>query len=104
MRFLKTRLIRLIPDVRVFLDVDDLTEGFGAESVLECSSVLIFVSEGYFQSKDCVRELLVAALAKKEMITVLELDVNRWKSSRTSPLAASAAGCFQRRNHEALVS
>lgn len=91
MRFLKTRLIRLIPDVRVFLDVDDLTEGFGAESVLECSSVLIFVSEGYFESKNCVRELLVAALAKKEMITVLELDVNRWKtlknvSSRGSSL------------------
>ena len=63
---------------------DDLTEGFGAEAVLDCASVLVFVSEGYFESKNCMRELLVASQAKKELITVLELDVNRWKTLKKS--------------------
>jgi hypothetical protein len=90
MRFLKTRLLTMVPDARIFLDVDDLVEGFGAEAVLDCASVLIFVSEGYFESKNCVRELLVAAQARKEMITVLELDVNRWKTVQKAPTRNTA--------------
>ena len=35
MRILKQRLMELIPELRIFLDVDDLREGRGAESVDE---------------------------------------------------------------------
>ena len=33
-------------------DVDDLTEGFGADSVDKSQYCLVFVSEGYFASKN----------------------------------------------------
>ena len=80
MRFVKTRMLTLIPDAKVFLDVDDLTEGFGAEAVLESVQVLVFVSDGYFGSKNCMRELLMAVLHRRELITVMELDLNLWMS------------------------
>ena len=54
---IKQRLREMLPDVHTFLDVDDLTEGFGAEFVDVSSLTLIFCSKGYFVSKNCMREV-----------------------------------------------
>lgn len=91
----------MIPDVRVFLDVDDLAEGRGAEYVDASEVVLIFVSTGYFRSQNvratsplhesvsctrlathggragcvqCMRELLRAVFRQKTKITLVESE------------------------------
>ena len=38
------------------------------------STVLIYCSRGYFQSKNCLRELRSAVRMEKSLITLLELD------------------------------
>ena len=65
MRIVKQRLVEMLPDARVFLDVDDLKEGRGAEYVDVSGLTLIFVSDGYFSSVNCLRELLRAAVTRK---------------------------------------
>ena len=68
MRLLKVKLSSLMPSLRVFLDVDDLKEGRGMEGI-DCSHVvLVFCTDGYFRSPNCMRELLRASLAKKPII------------------------------------
>jgi hypothetical protein len=43
--------------VSVFLDVDDLEDIGALEEYIEKSqSIMIFVSKGYFLSKNCLRE------------------------------------------------
>ena len=74
MRIVKQRLLEQIPDLAVFLDVDDLHEGRGAEYVLSSEHILIFLSQGYFQSPNCMRELLCAVFEGKPLITLLEPD------------------------------
>lgn len=49
-RILKLRLKEVVPDATVFLDVDDLKEGKGAEAVDASSSIIVFCSAGYFTS------------------------------------------------------
>ena len=60
MRVVKQRLLEMLPDASIFLDVDDLAEGKGAEYVDVSSMSLVFCSAGYFQSPNCMRELLRA--------------------------------------------
>lgn len=48
MRITKERLRYLVPDLKVFLDVDDLYEGRGAEYVDKSQLVCVFCSDGYF--------------------------------------------------------
>ena len=68
-------MIEKIPSARVFLDVDDMLEGNG-ESYLNLSmQVLVFASAGYFESQNCMRELLRAYLTKKPIIVVLDSEV-----------------------------
>lgn len=49
MRITKQRLLEMVPDLSVFLDVDDLKEGKGAEYVDASDVILIFVSSGYLK-------------------------------------------------------
>lgn len=72
MRIVKLRLREMIPEIRVFLDVDDLKEGKGAEYVDASLVTLVFVSSGYFMSQNCMRELLRAVARDKHMVTLLE--------------------------------
>jgi hypothetical protein len=65
----------MLPNALVFLDVDDLAEGKGAEYVDVSSLTLIFCSQGYFESANCVRELLRAAVTGKPLVTLLEPEV-----------------------------
>ena len=93
MRQTKDRLLELIPKVKVFLDVYDLTEGRGAESVDLSEHILVMISEGYFTSKNCTRELLRAVWDEKPIITMLESD--RKKGAMT--YERSACSCRRSR-------
>ena len=54
MRVVKQRLIEMLPELSVFLDVDDLNEGKGAEFVDASHTIVVFCSEGYFRSANCM--------------------------------------------------
>jgi len=72
MRIVKQRLREMTPDASVFLDVDDLKDGKGAEYVDVSVVVLIFASRGYFQSPNCMREILRAVVKRKPILAMLE--------------------------------
>ena len=98
MRILKQRLIAMMPEIRVFLDVDDLKHGRGGEDIDRSNVVLVFVSSGYFASQNCMRELLRAVATGKSIITVCETSVNKGALSRGEVLSALQAA--DRRYHE----
>jgi len=77
MRLTKTRLLGMVPDLVVFLDVDDLEEGRGQEYVDRSETVLIFVSDGYFVSVNCMREFLRAVFDGKPLCALLESEKNK---------------------------
>jgi len=67
-----------LPDVRIFLDVDDLDDIGALERYIgESSVVLIFLSRGYFTSTNCLREVREAMNARKPVVLVLEGDVTK---------------------------
>ena len=74
---IKKELHVLVPSLRVFLDVDDL-DNFSAEtlqaSVRDSGVVLIFLSRGYFASKNCAIEYKEAMAKKKPLMLVHESD------------------------------
>ena len=82
MRIVKGRMNEMLPDVKVFLDVDGLSEGKGANFVDRSAVILIFISDGFFESKNCMRELLRAVHTGKSIITLLESDGSRGAVSR----------------------
>ena len=43
-----------MPGLQLFLDLDDLKQGTGAEQVLHSQALLVFVSAGYFGSINCM--------------------------------------------------
>ena len=56
---IKRQLQLLLPGVRVFLDVDHLEEIGDLEGyITRSSTVLVYCSKYYFQSKNCLRELV----------------------------------------------
>ena len=72
MRIVKQRLREMLPDVVPFLDVDDLKEGKGAEYVDASAVSLILCSGGYFQSPNCMREILRGVVTCKPIVALLE--------------------------------
>ncbi len=58
-------------------DVDDLTEGKGAEFVDRSELILIFISAGYFASPNCLRELLRALFDKKPILALTEPEAKK---------------------------
>ena len=75
MRVVKQRLREMVPELRVFLDVDDLKEIGDLEMHVERShTVLVFCSHGYADSKNCVRELRHATAKRKPLIALLEVE------------------------------
>ena len=77
MRVVKQRLLEMVPNLHVFLDVDDLKEGRGAADVDKSNVVLIFASDGYFSSPNCMRELLRATFNGKPVVPLLEPELNK---------------------------
>lgn len=53
-------------------DVDDLKEGKGAEYVDASMVTLIFCSAGYFNSANCMREVIRAVVTGKPIVALLE--------------------------------
>jgi len=75
MRILKQRLLEMLPDISVFLDIDDLVDITKLEEEIDRSAaVLIFCTNGYFQSKNCMRELVYTVATGKPIITLFESD------------------------------
>ena len=72
MRIVKQKLLEMMPDLSIFLDVDDLKKGAGGEYVDRSSCILVFCTERYLKSRACARELFKAVLAHKPIIMVLE--------------------------------
>ena len=105
MRIIKHRLVEMIPDLRVFLDVDgeisgssppmpfhslvsltlrgvpscsDLEEIGHLEGYIDGTSVvLVYCSEGYFTSKNCMRELVGATVKQKPLIALTDPETKK---------------------------
>lgn len=82
MRVLKQRLLETLPDVSIFLDIDDMEEGVGKEYLDKSSICLVFCTAGYFESKNCMRELLRAVLKRVKIITVMEPEAIHGKMTK----------------------
>jgi hypothetical protein len=68
----------LVPEIKIWLDVDNLDDvGKLEEAVTTAGNFLIFLSKGYFASKNCRRELYAARAADKPMIAIQEADKNK---------------------------
>ena len=76
MRIVKARLIDMMPEANIFLDVDDLQrkKGKGAELVDGSQVFLLFCSQGFFTSINCMREVLRGVLREKPFLILLEPD------------------------------
>jgi hypothetical protein len=107
MRIVKQRLREMIPDVSVFLvrqprsnprphgfhsalladswvrlplaqDVDDLAEIGDLEGYIDRSEIiLVYCSHGYFQSKNCMRELVASTRKLKTIIALVDPDASK---------------------------
>jgi hypothetical protein len=68
---IKRQLCLLLPGASVFLDVDDLEDIGMLEEYIEASGVvMIFVSQGYFKSANCLREVR-SALSKDKPLSLV---------------------------------
>jgi len=74
MRVVKERLVEMIPDLHVFLDVDDLTEGNIEGYIEPTTTILVYCTKGYFTSKNCIRELVASTAMRKPIIPLIDLD------------------------------
>ena len=83
MRVVKQRLVELLPEVKVFLDVDNLEEGAGAEYIDRSEFILAFCTKRYFTSRACARELFRAVLQGKPIIAMLEPERSADKGGLT---------------------
>jgi hypothetical protein len=72
-KLIKQRCREICPSLRVFLDVDDLVSGYGAEIVDKSRSILIFAMPVFFDKINCVREL-VRAIVRNKQVTLLLPD------------------------------
>ena len=75
MRILKQRLLEMVPDLQIFLDLDDLKVGRGDTYVACSQQMLVFLSAGYLDSPNCVRELYTALRCGLPLIVMLEPDL-----------------------------
>ena len=74
-RVLRQRLQMVVPGLRVWLDVEDLTDISALEEAVDASwTLLILVTAGYFQSKNCMRELVRCVETGTPRIAVVERE------------------------------
>mmetsp|Transcript_78334 Transcript_78334/g.155678 ORF Transcript_78334/g.155678 Transcript_78334/m.155678 type:complete len:737 (-) Transcript_78334:352-2562(-) len=73
MRVIKTRLLEMIPDLRIFLDVDNLGSGTLNSAHIDISAtVLCFCTPRFFTSGPCAQELVRAVVQGKALFSLLE--------------------------------
>ena len=91
---IKRQLCLLLPGVSIFLDVDDLEEISALERYIdETCVVLIFLSKGYFRSKNCLREVVESCKKQKPLVLVWEPD----SAKGGAPIEALRAELYTRR-------
>ena len=72
---IKRQICALLPTARVFLDVDDLVEIGDLENYVRSTScMLLFLSKGYFKSRNCLREIRSTVVEEKPFVLVHERD------------------------------
>ena len=80
-RIIKERLLETFPpsSLEIFLDVDEPDLQIGdLEGYIERSDVvLVLATHGYFESKNCLRELHHAVALQKQMICVVEPEAKK---------------------------
>jgi len=82
---IKRQVCLLLPGISVFLDVDDLEEISALERYIdETAVVLVFLSRGYFGSKNCLREVVASVHKKKPVVLVWEPEVPKGGASIAS--------------------
>ena len=65
----------MLPGIRIWLDVVNLDDiGKLEEAVADAAVVLIFLSSGYFASRNCRREVYAALANNKPIEAVIEAD------------------------------
>jgi hypothetical protein len=77
MRIIKSRLFEMMPDLSIFLDVDNLEDTSDLKGYIErAQTVLIFCSEDYFTSKNCMIEFRSVVMEKKPIIALIDSDAS----------------------------
>ena len=56
--------------------MEDVSEGYMERYIDLTESVLVFCSRGYFESRNCMRELRLACAKGKPIITILDPESN----------------------------
>ena len=76
MRIVKQRLLDACPGLQIFLDVDIENLDIGnLEGYIDASdTILVFASAGYFERRNCIRELRRSVQKGKRIIAMLETD------------------------------
>jgi len=113
MRIIKQRLKEMVPDLEIFLDVDDLEEIGNLEGYIERTSViLIYCSKGYFQSRNCIREFVATVAMKKPIIALIDPEVShgglsiqevRTQLTETDEIAITKWGFKEHQDHRRTV-
>ena len=68
----------MVPDASIFLDVEDLDDISRLEEYVSASAVvLLFLSRGYFLSRNCLREVRAALASEKPLVLVHETDPSK---------------------------
>ena len=83
MATIKRQLQRLLPGVRVFLDVDDLDDIANLEAHIQSSAaVLVYLgSMSYFESANCMREVRATKEGNVPLVRVHESDMTKGSAS-----------------------
>ena len=89
-----SQLQLLLPGVRIWLDVDCLSDlGRLEESVADAMAFLVFLSVGYFKSPNCRRELYAALASDRPFIPVYEADTTKGGASLAVLMDECRANC-----------
>jgi hypothetical protein len=87
---IRRQLMAQVPSLSVFLDVFDLNDTDKLEEYVgESTSVLLFLSRGYFLSANCLREVEAAVASAKPIILVHDAEAQ----SGGAPMSDLVAEC-----------
>lgn len=83
MRVVKERLLEVLPGLKIFLDVDiaEMEIGNLETYIDETDTVLVYVTKGYFQSPNCMRELTAAVDKGKPIIALTDPEPSKGLTS-----------------------
>ena len=75
MRIVKERLREMLPDISVFLDVDNLGGGKDFPHIDVSNVVVCYCTRRWFTNPPCIREAVRAVLREKPLIALLEPSI-----------------------------